>query len=296
MAGAGADPRPSNTGVTPPPPLTTPPPLGAGLTSRFDWYELTADGLDDGRCAPALALATGARVTAGRARNGYSHAENVTRGEDVLAVVYGGSARAGEVHIAITGLACDELVPLVRRLWPRHRVSRADVALDFLADFDELDGRLVAFADGRGLKHEVIRNSEGGATRYLGARSSETRTRCYRKSEQLIALHPERADEIPRGVVRLELQARPGKRAIREAVALLEPDEVWGIGEWSQLLAQEVLALNPPRTVTHFRRPSDWSRSLHFLGLQYGPLVQARALDVGLAQAQAEVLAALGIS
>jgi hypothetical protein len=290
------DPRASNTGVTPPPP-PSPAPLGTGLESRFDWYEMTAEGLDDGRVPAALALSTGATVEPGKARNGYGRASVVCRGEDVLAVVYGGSARAGEVHVVTTGSSCDEVVPILRRLWPQHRVSRADAALDFSGDFDQLDAQLVAFCrEGRQLKHELIVNSEGGATRYVGGRSSEVRLRLYKKSEQLRALHPDRAQEIPDGVVRVEVQVRPGKRATKELAAVLRPDDMFGLGQWSAQYAAEVLRLQPERTPTNFRRPSDWSRGIHYLGLQWSPMIAARVASRGLEATRAEVLLALGLS
>jgi hypothetical protein len=255
---------------------------------------MTADGLDDGRVAPALALATGGGVTPGKGRNGYARADVVKRGEDVLAVVYGGSARSGEVHVVTTGESCDEVVPLLRSLWPGHRVSRADAALDFGGDFDQLDAQLVGFCNrGRPLKHELIVNSEGGATRYVGGRTSEVRLRLYKKSEQLRALHPDRADQIPDGIVRVEVQVRPGKRATKEIAAMLSPDDLFGLGEWTSDYAREVLLLAPERTATHYRRPSDWSRAIYFLGEQYRPMMARRVAEVGLERARREVLSAL---
>jgi hypothetical protein len=47
---------------------------------------------------------------------------------------------------------------------------------------------------------------------------------------------------------------------------------------------------------THFRRPRDFARALHFLGAQYGPMMQRRADDVGIDQVMAEIAAALGIA
>jgi len=196
------------------------------FAARFDWYELTADGLDDGRVAPALALSLGGSVSRGKGRNGYAVCEVVEREDRVLAQVYGRSARAGEVHVVTTSEACDEVVPLLRRLYPEHRVSRADSSVDFASDFDSLDARALDLARERAVAHRLITDSAGGATRYLGAPSSELRVRVYRKSEELRAKHPERAHEIPDGIVRVELQARPGKRAIKERAAELTADEL----------------------------------------------------------------------
>lgn len=265
------------------------------LDARFDWYEMTFDGHDDGRESARLALGLGAQLTPGRGRNGYASCMNVERGDELLARVYGRSARAGEVHIVTTSECCDEVVPLLREWWPDHRVSRVDSAVDLAEDFAVLDVAAVRFAEAHGISYRLMTNSDGGATRYLGAPSSEVAVRVYKKSEQLRALHPERADEIPDGIVRFELVARPGKREAKEAVATMTPDDVWGLSRWSVGFAQEFLDIDAQRTPTHFRRPSDWSRALHFLGAQYGPMVARRAEVAGVEVVRAELLEALGL-
>lgn len=263
--------------------------------SRFDWYEITIDGVDDGRVPSGLALALGARTARGKGRNGYATCIIIERKDDALAHVYGGSARDGEVHVVVSSESCDEVVPLLRRMWPEHRVSRFDSSVDFKADFDALDARALAFATERGISHRLITDSDGGATRYLGAPSSELRVRLYRKSEQLRALHPERAHEVPDGIVRFELQARPSKRDAKIQASGMSADDAWGLGRWTKDFAADFLEIDAPRTATHVRRPSDWARSLHWMKTQYGPLVQRRASEVGRDVAVAELLEALGL-
>lgn len=288
--GNAPDPRPSNHGGH-----TPTPPRPHGL--RWDWYELTADGLDEQLVAGQLASATGARIERGKPRNGYAVALELVRGDDQLAAVYGRRAGSpdGEVHIVTTSESCDELVPILRTKYPDHRVSRADSSLDVRSDFAGLDDALVAIATGRGLSHRLVTDSSGGATRYVGAPSSEIRVRLYRKSEQLRALHPERAQTIPDGIVRFELQARPGKREVKAAVAGMSPADVWGLSQWSQLVADELLGVEAPRVSTHFRRPSEYSRSLYWLGEFYGRTIRDRAAEVGRDQAVAELLKAVGL-
>jgi hypothetical protein len=263
--------------------------------ARFDWMGVTFDGYDDGRESIKLAAALGAELIPARGRNGYAQSWSVVRDGDELARVYGHSARAGEVHIESTSESCDEVVPRLREFWPAHRVARADSAVDFEADFDALDLRAVAFAQDNGISYSLITNSEGGATRYLGSRKSENYVRLYKKSEQLRALHPERAEEVPGGIVRFELEAKPGKRDTKDAVALMSADELWGLGEWTQKFAAEFLGIDAPRVSTHFRRPSDWTRVLHFLGEQYRPSVERRIAQVGASRALSEVVDALGL-
>lgn len=265
------------------------------LSARFDWYEMTFDGHDDGREASRLALGLGARVTPGRGRNGYAQCSNIERGDDTLARVYGHSARAGEVHIVTTSESCDEVVPLLREWWPDHRVSRADSSIDVAADFAELDRAAVAFAESRGISFRLFSDSEGGSTRYVGSRQSEVFVRVYKKTEQLRAMHPERAHEVPDGVVRFELVARPGKREAKAAASTMTADDLWGLGQWSKEFAAVFLGIDAPRVSTHFRRPSDWARALHFLGQQYGPMTARRVEVEGLEAVRQQVLEALGL-
>lgn len=265
------------------------------IPARFDWYEWTADGLDDDRVAPAIALALGGSVKRAKGRNGYATSYLVERDGARLARVFGHSSRAGEVHVETESEACDEVVPLVRRLWPDHRISRLDSAVDLLIDFDAIDERALALAGERGLSHRLVTDSAGGATRYLGAPSSELRVRVYRKSEQLRARYPERAAEVPDGIVRVELQARPGKRHAKEAASRLTAEEVWGLGRWTQEFARELLTIDAPRVSTHFWRPDDWARSRHWLESQVAPVVARRIDEVGRERATAEVLEALGL-
>lgn len=264
------------------------------LKSRFDWYDATLETVDDGRVPKALALAVGGELVRGKPRNGYAECWVVQRSETVLAQVYGRSSRHGEVHVSSSSESCDEVVPLLRRLYPKHRVSRADTAVDFASDFASLDAELLAFATARNLSHRLISSSDGGATRYVGAVSSEVRLRVYKKTEQLRAAHPERSD-IPDGIVRFELQVRPGKREVKDRVSTMTADDVWGLSQWAHDLAAMMLSIDAERVSTHFRRPSDWSRAMHFLGQQYGPMIAARVAQVGEARARAEVLEALGL-
>jgi len=116
----------------------------------------------------------------------------------------------------------------------------------------------------------------------------------YKKSEQLRKMHPERAQEVPDGIVRVELQARPGT-SVKASVASMTAEELWGLGAWTRDFAIEFLRVDAERVTTHFRRPTDWSRSLHWLGQQYGPLIRRRAEEVSADVAITEVLDTLGM-
>src|SRR5579875_874224 len=115
---------------------------------RFDYYAATVDDADDGRIPAFLALSLGGSLSRGKGRNGYAECVHVDRDGEVLAQVYGRSARAGEVHLVVSSSACDEVVPLIREhsRYRDHRVSRADVARDFTGDFEAELERSLAFA------------------------------------------------------------------------------------------------------------------------------------------------------
>jgi len=266
----------------------------SGYSARFDWYSATFEQLDDGRVPASLALALGGTVSWGRGRLGYARCATIERQDETLARVFVGSARLGEVHVAVSGDACDRVVPLVRRLWPEHRVARADSAIDFKAEFEVIDAAALEFAKDRRLAFRLVTDSEDGATRYLGSPKSEVQVRVYKKTEQLRKMHPERAQEVAEGIVRVELQARPGS-VVKASVASMTAEELWGLGAWTRDFAVEFLQVDAERVSTHFRVPSDWSRSLHWLGKQYGPLIRKRADEVGADVAITEVLDTLGM-
>lgn len=246
---------------------------------RWDWYQATIDRVDDGRVPDSLATILGASQEPGMSRLGYSRCIELKRDGHKLASVYGGSARAGEVHVITSAEACDEVVPALRGLW-LHRVSRADSAHDAVADWDEVDALVLDFAERKGLAYQLVTNSAGGATRYLGSRKSEVRVRIYRKTEQLRALHGDGVD-VPEGLIRSEVQVRPGKRAAKTELAWASPEDAWGFSKWSAELASELLCMGVERTSTHSWRPSEWERTSRHLGKQYGALIRARAAEVG---------------
>ena len=266
----------------------------SGYTARFDWYSATFEQMDDGRVPASLSVALGGSVTWGRGRHGYARCATIEHEDEAVARVYVGSARLGEVHVVVSGDACDRVVPLIRRLWPDHRVARADSAIDFRSEFDVIDAAALNFARERRLAFRLVTDSEGGATRYLGSPSSEVTVRVYKKSEQLRKMHPERAQEVADGIVRVELQARPGT-SVKAAVASMTAEELWGLGAWTRDFAVQFLDVDAERVATHFRKPSDWARSLHWMGQQYGPAIHRRVQEVGAEVALSEVLRTLGM-
>lgn len=260
---------------------------------RFDWYSCTLDTMEPDRIVGGLAVVLGAEVRQVRGALGYGVAWELHQGEDLLVKVFGRGSRLGEVHIQVIGDACDRAVPVLRSLWPEHRVARADVAIDLEAVFNDLDAVVLDFAKERGLKFRLVEDSDGGATRYLGSRKSEYSMRLYKKSEQLRA---KGCADVPDGIVRLEVEVKPGKRTVKEALAALRPADVFGFSRWGTDLVEAVLGLSVVRTRTHFRKPTNWAAFLaNFVAVQVGPGVRGRVAEVGKEQAVSELLEALGV-
>lgn len=279
-----ADPRASNTGVT----------FGAGGV-RFDWYAATLEEFRGGDfVATVLAAAAGGSLSRVRGRYGYALALAVERDGHELALVLYGAAAGADVHVEIPGAGCDALVAVLRERWPVHGVSRVDVAMDFEGDFEELDAAVLG-AVGHRVSHQLITGSDGGATRYLGAPSSDCRVRVYRKTEQLRALYGPSVD-VPEGILRVEAQIRPGVRA-KGRFASLTPAEAMSY----RALSRDVAAVALPGAVTRWqgetvhKRPTSWERVLEAVSRQYGPSVARRAEVVGAEAAGQELLAALAL-
>lgn len=258
------------------------------LETRFDYYQCTIR--EARNVAEHLGVIFGAEKRPAAGRWGYARGSELVSDETVSATVYTGSARADETHVVISGASCDRVVPVIRNLWPRHAVSRADSALDCFADFDRLDADVLRFARDHGIKYRLVTDSDGGATRYLGAPSSTAMLRVYKKSEQLRSkLTAPAAARVPDGVVRFELQVRPGKAAQKAATATMTADDLWGFTKWGKQFAESFLALDVERAEIAPVTPSTWSKALYWLQQQYGAQIRARAADVGTAALLAEL-------
>lgn len=263
------------------------------LAARFDWYEATFEVLDPVGVAKTIADRLGGSTVVQKGRYGYALCAVVQVEDRVLARVFYRSKRVSEVHVVATGEACDDVVPVIRELWPVHGISRCDVALDFRADFDQLDRVVLAFAEDHGLKHRLFTNSDGGATRYIGGRGSETQMRVYKKTEELRQKYPHQAHEVPDGIVRVELVVKV-KSTMKGRLCSMDAGAMFGLSKWGKAFALEFLGVDAERVPTHFTELTDWARLTSHLRDQYGPAIQRRVAEVGLDQMADELLGTFG--
>lgn len=147
-------------------------------------------------------------------------------------------------HVVVEGgRACNDCVALLRSQWPDHRVSRADVCLDFddgPGTFERI--QLAAHAIARAQRPKVQTNTQGdwldkerGRTLYIGGKYSTHRARIYEKGKEQRekGLMP----EAPINWTRYEVQVRPPREKKAE-VAYLEPLDVARSNKWSAQITQ----------------------------------------------------------
>lgn len=225
--------------------------LSDSVEHRFDWYQ--ASFPDDARVGALDLLAPlgDERPRRDRATMGYTRAWEVRRDGRTLCRVL--EAPALPDHVVVTGSDAPEIARVLRSRVPAHRVSRADVAMDFRG------GEQFWHSTAATVRHHltgsvvITEYRETGlagesATLYVGARSSETRVRLYEKGKQDDTYEPD--------TVRIEIQARP-KKERRDYCARIAPDAYWGLSRWSGWLADEVASVGAPAAPPRSARVSD---------------------------------------
>lgn len=243
-----------------------------GDSAHFDWYSATLDetvsGGDAADHLEAADLGSRAR-TAGR--RGYAVRDEFYAGTRlVLAVSHGGAHDRPLVEAS--GPTSGQVADLVRRMWPEHRVTRVDSAIDWDAPdaWAELSGTALQVARGSGIKTSVAGDwlgKEDGRTLYVGGRTASVRLRVYEKGLQL----PEAGKP---DWVRAEVQFRPEK-AQKAACASLSASAVWGASRWSGKLWEAFTGLEVPvLKMSRWQAPDDL-RARNALLKQYGKTVAA---------------------
>lgn len=248
--------------------------------ARWDWYQGTVmddvaahrpqdlvDHLQEVLGAPSRTDTAG--------RWGYATTATLRSPEgDVAALVYYGGS---QLWPSVQGSgAASTAVADALRAGMRHRVSRADSALDWCGEgaWESLFETCKALADERhlvlGTAGDWVRG-EKGKTLYVGSKSSAVFLRLYQKGLQL--------GEDPNWV-RAELVIRPQKEG-RWAVAGMSPDEVWGLSPWARELRAALTGLSVPRRVMTTWSKGDDDRALQVMFHQYGAVLARKWHRIG---------------
>jgi hypothetical protein len=203
--------------------------------------------------------------------------------EQLLATVYHGGHNPHPNVKASGGDAltrhANVLADILRAEFPRHRVSRLDVATDRRGEglFDQVYSCMHAVwqdqrAKGRKFKDQTVGGSapEDGRTYYLGSKTSALQCRAYEKGKERLSATGDDYWLDYLDLVRIELQVRPEKD-FKSTAATLEPEAFWGCAEWSRQVAQGVLAMSAEPIMLKMPRLPDHERAMRAMTGQYGP-------------------------
>lgn len=240
--------------------------------ARFDWYQATIEASPEAIGHALLERLPGAvAFEAGRGRNNYKASMKVkTADGDTLATILHGGFN-GAPNALASGEAAEPFAHIIRDLWPdAHRVTRLDSAQDVIGDFEAMQATCRAIAADCGIKGLAYTpdNADDGATYYMGATSSPTRSRLYEKGKQMRAFAVE-PDAVPINWVRFEVEWKPVREA-RMTAALVTPDQVFGVSSWTKRAAVELFEGNPDRFVSQTRLETTFERRHRSMLAQYG--------------------------
>jgi hypothetical protein len=256
------------------------------LEHRFDWYQASVPGLPEAVMQQLLATMPSDTVSIdGRGMNSFKHRRDyaIPGESEVIATVMHGGVNP-HPNVKTTGDRSPALASVLRHLWPDHRVSRLDVAIDMRGEgvFDACVSVMSKVGRDNRLKGKKILpdDLDDGSTYYLGGELSPLRARCYEKGKQL---HKLTGDPVWRQLfdwTRLELQVRPQK-GFKSAAAKMPPEAFWGCSQWTRELSAGALALNPLPVAMKPTRISDQERAMRYAIQQYGPTFLRQIAKLG---------------
>lgn len=237
---------------------------------QFDYYSASVQA-SASYCHDAIIQKLGGAWEAETAVNNYKI--GLKHDQTGLKCFHGGHNPG--TFLLMSGQNTPALVPVVRELFPIHKVSRADVCrdFDFEGSFETLHALLAPIAKRVGITptlngpeqpHPTI-----GRTMYYGSRKSAFFLTLYEKGkERLSAGH----QDVSLNWSRVEGRFKPTSRQ-KLGVAKLSEAQMWGLSKWAMIVAEEVLEAHPSfipkRPVV---RSSD-EASLDHMFRQYGNLM-----------------------
>lgn len=216
---------------------------GAVNGLRWDWYQATLT-TDSALVRQALAGLGDGSWNVVHGRYGYAWGAR-------LGGVNGGSVtvfeRPEDVHVQATSAVADVVAPVLRRLWPDHGVSRADVAwdVDEPAAFDRL-WRIVHECTREPRRGRRVTTStsgdwidgEAGRTLYAGGSTSRLRVVVYEKGLEQLAKDP--TCGASRDWTRCEWRIRPDRPAGKAWLAKASPAAAVGFSPFGAQVAERV--------------------------------------------------------
>lgn len=239
--------------------------------AKFDWYQATIPE-DASSVASTLRDRLDGCIdirTSDKGGNGYLNSMTFLdrRGGELGRMMTGGNAHP---NFRATSHRSPEAARVIREIWPVHRVTRLDVALDYTGHgaFDTLHRIAHEVAERNRLKSGLMMQPDlldRGRTYRIGSPASPVMVRLYEKG-----LHEGTMGRVEDpDWTRLEIQVRPQKAA-KSTFATVSPIEAWGATRWTSQLIEAVMGEEPPRIDVAPRTDTEWERTQASLVQQYG--------------------------
>lgn len=259
-----------NTGVHPPSPI---PP------SRFDWYRATVPAHPELIAQACMSIGGPyvRREDGLRGRFNYDSRIEIRDGNDRVATILHGG-RNGHPCVEASSDRSPALAGLLREMGP-HKVTRCDVAVDMLGAglYPRLKALAERIAVEQGISCHEIANmrEEKGNTTVLGSNKSVVWARIYEKGKHDGVWYGDVDPHLLATWVRVELQIAPQKE-MKGIAARFEPEDFWGISDWTRQLATEAFDMSPDPVPFHPRRTATDDKAFQTMLRQYRNLMHRR--------------------
>jgi hypothetical protein len=212
-----------------------------------DWYSGTINEEPDTIFSTLMEDLEGVRVARCGGPGQYEQTVGIFQEDDpdpIMSLSFGGN-QGNDPYFRARGQYAETVCPAIRKHFPVHKVSRLDVAIDFLevGMYDRISAFMMSIHKQRGVRAKTINHDvpEMGRTHYLGAGTSRVMTRLYEKDKQL----EQQMKTFVIGHVRLEVEIKPKKPAEKLHWASVSMADAWGASPTTAQLINDVLSLNP---------------------------------------------------
>ena len=183
---------------------------------------------------------------------------------------YGSSNRGQHINIECKGSMTKDFIEFVNMSGVEWSLTRADITLDLIMDFDEGHKICQDYAIKKNIGTNLVGDWEGkerGRTYYIGAsrKECESYIRFYEKS---IELRQQGYKDVPDNIQRLELEYKP-KKPKRQHITSLVAEDILSTALNPLELFQSFhdLGLEPYRISS--KKDRDYKRSVRYMLSQY---------------------------
>lgn len=248
---------------------------------RFDWYSATIRHPFENFTKCVAAEFEWALPESVRPFTRYDRATEFKCGDDrVLRADF--NDESGDVLVTASSDNAPRIAGYLRKHWPDHSVSRADVCEDYTGTgvFDQLDGLFVGVAVSEGLRLDQAGDwlRQNGRTRYIGSRSSSSMVRVYEKGWQQLDEAKKSGSGLPDDFditrTRVETQVRPQSRD-KKAASKYSVADIMAYATWTRKAHSLMAGFELAAPLKQLRSRSDHAKKMHHLAKQYGNTIRA---------------------